>query len=43
MTYKEFRSKFPTAPELDNINILYVDNLKVNGTDTSLVYTTKDT
>lgn len=43
MTYKEFRSKFPTAPELDNINILYVDNLKINGSDTALVYTTKDT
>ena len=23
MTYREFRNKFPTAPELENINVLY--------------------
>lgn len=43
MTYREFRDKFPTAPELENINILYVDGIKTNGTDTSLVYSVKDT
>lgn len=43
MTYREFRAKFPTAPELDNLNILYVDNIIVNGTETPLVYTVKDT
>lgn len=42
MTYREFRNKFPTAPELENINVLYVDEIKTNGTDTSLVYSTKD-
>ena len=42
MTYREFRSKFPTAPELENINVLYVDEIKTNGTDTPLVYSTKD-
>lgn len=42
MTYKEFRNKFPTAPELENINVLYVDEIKTNGTDTPLVYSTKD-
>lgn len=42
MTYREFRNKFPTAPELENINILYVDEIKTNGTDTPLVYSTKD-
>lgn len=42
MTYREFRNKFPTAPELENINVLYVDKIKTNGTDTSLVYSTKD-
>lgn len=42
MTYREFRNKFPTAPELDNINVLYVDEIKTNGTDTPLVYSTKD-
>lgn len=43
MTYREFRDKFPTAPELENINILYVDGIKTNGTDTPLVYSIKDT
>ena len=43
MTYREFRDKFPTAPELKNINILYVDGIKTNGTDTPLVYSIKDT
>lgn len=43
MTYREFRDKFPTAPELENINILYVDGIKTNGTDTPLVYSVKDT
>lgn len=43
MTYREFRDKFPTAPELENINILYVDEIKTNGTDTPLVYSIKDT
>ena len=42
MTYREFRNKFPTAPELENINVLYVDEIKTNGTDTPLVYSTKD-
>ena len=42
MTYIEFRNKFPTAPELENINVLYVDEIKTNGTDTPLVYSTKD-
>lgn len=42
MTYREFRNKFPTAPELENINVLYVDKIKTNGTDTPLVYSTKD-
>lgn len=42
MTYREFRNKFPTAPELENINVLYVDEIKINGTDTPLVYSTKD-
>lgn len=42
MTYKEFHNKFPTAPELENINVLYVDEIKTNGTDTPLVYSTKD-
>lgn len=42
MTYRKFRNKFPTAPELENINILYVDEIKTNGTDTPLVYSTKD-
>lgn len=43
MTYREFRNKFPTAPELENINVLYVDEIKTNGTDTPLVYSVKDT
>ena len=43
MTYREFRNKFPTAPELENINVLYVDKIKTNGTDTPLVYSVKDT
>lgn len=43
MTYREFRDKFPTAPELENINILYVEGIKTNGTDTPLVYSIKDT
>ena len=43
MTYREFRNKFPTAPELENINILYVEGIKTNGTDTPLVYSVKDT
>ena len=43
MTYREFRNKFPTAPELENINVLYVDEIKTNGTDTPLVYSIKDT
>ena len=42
MTYRKFRNKFPTAPELENINVLYVDEIKTNGTDTPLVYSTKD-
>lgn len=42
MTYREFRNKFPTAPELENINVLYVDEIKTNGTDTPLVYSIKD-
>lgn len=42
MTYREFRNKFPTAPELENINVLYVDEIKTNGTDTPLIYSTKD-
>ena len=42
MTYRKFRDKFPTAPELENINVLYVDEIKTNGTDTPLVYSTKD-
>ena len=42
MTYREFRNKFPTAPELENINVLYIDEIKTNGTDTPLVYSTKD-
>ena len=42
MTYREFCNKFPTAPELESINILYVDEIKTNGTDTPLVYSTKD-
>lgn len=42
MTYREFRNKFPTASELENINVLYVDEIKTNGTDTPLVYSTKD-
>ena len=42
MTYREFRNKFPTAPELENINVLYVNEIKTNGTDTPLVYSTKD-
>ena len=42
MTYREFRNKFPTSPELENINVLYVDEIKTNGTDTPLVYSTKD-
>lgn len=42
MTYREFRNKFPTAPELENINVLYVDEIKTNGIDTPLVYSTKD-
>ena len=29
MTYREFRNKFPTAPELENINVLYVDEIKI--------------
>lgn len=48
MSYTTFRGKFPKAPQLSedtlkNLNILYVDNLTINGHNAPKVFMTKDT